>query len=69
MLFYLFLSLPSPLQLYTKSFKQLAQAINSTALNNQFKGFINVKGSELHRKLNNIKSDLYNQGTLKEYCD
>ena len=56
-------------QLYTKSFKQLAQAINSTALNNQFKGFINVKGSELHRKLNNIKSDLFKNKQLEEYCN
>lgn len=56
-------------QLYTKSFKQLAQAINSAALNNQFKGFINVKGSELHRKLNNIKSDLFKNKQLEEYCN
>ena len=56
-------------QLYTKSFKQLAQEINSAALNNQFKGFINVKGSELHRKLNNIKSDLFKNKQLEEYCN
>ena len=56
-------------QLYTKSFKELAQAVNSTALNNQFKGFVNVEGSELHRKLNNMKSDLFKKKQLEEYCN
>lgn len=56
-------------QLYTKSFKDLAKMVNSTALNNQFKGFINVEGSELHRKLNNIKSDLFKKNQLEEYCE
>lgn len=55
--------------LYTKSFKELAQVVNSTALNNQFKGFINVEGSSLHRRLNNIKSDLFKNKQLKEHCD
>lgn len=56
-------------QLYTKSFKELAQVVNSTALNNQFRGFINMKGSELHRKLNNMKSDLFKKKQLEEYCN
>ena len=56
-------------QLYTKSFKELAQIVNSSVLNNQFKGFINVEGSELHRKLNNIKSDLFKNNQLEEYCN
>lgn len=56
-------------QLYTKSFKELAQAVNSSVLNNQFKGFINVEGSELHRKLNNIKADLFKNNQLEEYCN
>lgn len=56
-------------QLYIKSFKELAQAVNSTALNNQFKGFINVEGSELHRKLNNMKADLFKKKQLEEYCN
>lgn len=55
--------------LYTKTFKELAQAVNSATLNNNFKGFINVEGSELHRKLNNIKSDLFKKNQLEEYCN
>lgn len=55
--------------IYTRSFKELAQAVNSAALNNQFKGFINVEGSELHRKLNNIKSDLFKKKQLEEQCN
>ena len=38
-------------------------------MENNFHGTINVENSELHRKLNNIKSDLFNQGLLEEYCE
>ena len=56
-------------RLFSLSLKELAQQVNSSIMKNNFHGTINVENSELHRKLNNIKSDLYNQGTLKEYCD
>ena len=56
-------------RLFSLSLKELAQEVNSSIMKNNFHGTINVENSELHRKLNNIKSDLYNQGTLKEYCD
>lgn len=56
-------------RLFSFSLKELAQQVNSSIMKNNFHGTINVENSELHRKLNNIKSDLYNQGTLKEYCD
>jgi len=35
-------------------------------MSNNFHGTMNVEGSELHRKLNNMKSDLYKNGTLIE---
>lgn len=56
-------------QLFNMSLKQIAQNVNSTELNNNFFGTVNVKGAELHRILNNMKSDLINEGTLKEYCE
>ena len=56
-------------RLFSLSLKELAQQVNSSIMKNNFHGTINVENSELHRKLNNIKSDLYNQGTLKEYCN
>lgn len=56
-------------QLFNMSLKQIAQNVNSTELNNNFFGTINVKGAELHRVLNNMKSDLIKEGTLKEYCE
>ncbi len=51
------------------SFKQLAQEVNSSIMTNKFFGTLNVEGSALHRKLNNIKSDLIKQQLLKEVCD
>lgn len=56
-------------RLYNLSLKEIAQEINSSVLVNNFHGTMNVEGSELHRKLNNIKSDLYKEGTLEEQCD
>lgn len=56
-------------RLFNMSLKQLAKEVNSTELNNNFFGTINVKGAELHRVLNNMKSDLIKEGTLKEYCE
>lgn len=55
--------------LYTMSFKELTQAVNSEIMTNKFKGFINMEGSELHRKLNNMKSDLLKNKQLEEYCN
>lgn len=56
-------------RLYMLSFKELAQAVNSSIMTNQFHGAINQEGSELHRKLNNIKSDLIKRNQLEEYCN
>lgn len=55
-------------RLFSLSLKELAQEVNSSIMKNNFHGTINVENSELHRKLNNMKSDLYNQDILKEYC-
>ena len=38
-------------------------------MTNNFRGTLDVEGSELHRKLNNIKADLIEQKLLKEDCD
>lgn len=56
-------------RLFTLSLKDIAQEINSSIMSNNFHGTVNVENSELHRKLNNIKSDLYSQKILEEYCD
>lgn len=55
--------------IYNKSLLELATLVNSDALINKFHGTINVEGSELHRVLNNTKSDLLKEGTLKEICE
>ena len=54
-------------RLFQLSLMQIAQEVNSAVMTNNFHGTINVENSELHRKLNNLKSDLYKQGIL--YCD
>ena len=54
-------------RLFQLSLMQIAQEVNSAVMTNNFHGTINVENSELHRKLNNIKSDLYKQGIL--HCD
>lgn len=55
--------------LYTSSLRQIADMVNSNNLNNIFTGTFNEEGSSLHRKLNNLKSDLINKGELKEICN
>lgn len=55
-------------RLFNLSLKELTKEVNSTIMTNQFKGFINQEGSELHRKLNNIKADLLKNKQLEEYC-
>lgn len=56
-------------KIFTLSLKQIAQEVNSSIMSNKFHGTVNVENAELHRVLNNMKSDLYKQKTLKEYCD
>ena len=56
-------------RLFNLSLKQIAQEVNSAVMVNNFKGTVNVEGSELHRRLNNVKSDLYRNGTLEEICE
>ena len=56
-------------RLFNLSLKEIAKEVSSAVITNNFSGTFNVEGSELHRKLNNIKSDLYKEGTLEEYCD
>lgn len=56
-------------RLFNLSLKEIAQEVNSAVMVNNFTGTMNVGGSELHRRLNNVKSDLYKEGTLEEYCD
>lgn len=56
-------------RVFTLSLKQIAQEVNSSIMSNKFHGTVNVENAELHRVLNNMKSDLYNQGILEEHCD
>ena len=56
-------------RLYNMSLKEVIREVNSSLATNNFKGFINVEGSEIHRKLNNIKSDLFKNNQLEEICD
>ncbi len=51
---------------YTMSLKQLAQKVNSAAMNNDFKGC--MTDSEVHRILQNEKAELMESGKLKEFC-
>lgn len=53
-------------ELYDMSLKQLAQKVNSSAINNTFKG--SLEDSQIHRILQNYKSELIESGKLKEYC-
>lgn len=56
-------------RLYNMTLKDLVREVNSSILTSRFKGFINEEGSELHRKLNNIKSDLLKNKSLEEICN
>ena len=58
----------SDARIFTLSLKQITQEVNSSIMSNKFHGTINVENAELHRILNNMKSDLYSQGILEEYC-
>lgn len=55
--------------LYNMSIKELVDYTNSDIMTNTFFGTMNIEGSELHRKLNNMKSDLIRKGLLEEICD
>lgn len=59
----------SDARLYNMSLKEIIKEVNSSVATNNFKGFINMEGSEVHRKLNNIKSDLFKNKQLEEICD
>lgn len=54
---------------YNLTLKELTQKVSSSIMTNEFHGFINSENSSLHRKLNNIKSDLMKQNLLEEICD
>lgn len=56
-------------RLYNMSLLDIIKEVDSSIATNNFHGFVDVKGSELHRKLNNIKSDLIKNNLLEEYCD
>lgn len=56
-------------RLFNMSLKDVIKEVNSKLDSTTFKGFINVEGSSLHRKLNNIKSDLLKNNQLIEICD
>lgn len=55
-------------RLFNTSLKDLAKEVNSHIMSNSFFGFINSENSELHRKLSNLKSDLFNNNELIEQC-
>ncbi len=56
-------------RLFGLSLKDIAREVNSSLMTNKFKGTLNIEGSKLHRKLNNIKSDLIKQKLLEERCN
>ena len=56
-------------QLYNSSFKNVTQAVGSPIMTSTFTGTMNVEGSALHRKLNNMKSDLLKRKILEEVCE
>lgn len=56
-------------RLFNLSLKEIAAEVNSAVMVNEFRGTFNVEGAELHRRLNNIKADLYKQKILEEVCD
>ena len=53
-------------RLYTLSLKDLAFELNSAIMTNNMPP---LRDSELHRTLNNMKSDLMKEGKLEEICD
>lgn len=54
--------------LFKMSLLDVAKLIGSEALNSSFSGSLNLKDSEVHRILANVKEDLIKKGDLKEYC-
>lgn len=56
-------------RLYNMSLLDIIKEVDSSIATNNFHGFVDVEGSEIHRKLNNIKSDLIKNNLLEEYCD
>ena len=53
-------------QVYGMSMKELAQRLDSATMNNDF--FERLSDAEVHRTLQNFKSELMESGKLKEYC-
>lgn len=53
-------------QIYGMSMKELAQRLESATMNNDFMG--RLQDAEIHRTLQNYKSELIESGKLKEYC-
>lgn len=49
--------------------RQLTQIVGSTIMTNNFNGISLAENSSLHRKLNNMKSELIKNKQLKEVCD
>ena len=56
-------------RLISMSLKEVAAEVNSSTMTNKFFGTYNFKGSEIHRKLSNLKSDLLRKQDLVEICD
>ena len=56
-------------RLYNMSFRQVAKEVNSNYLTNTFHGTYNQDGSEVHRKLSNLKQDLLKKKELLEICE
>ena len=52
--------------IYNMSLKELAKKVNSSSMNNTFKG--SLEDAKIHRTLQNYKSELLESGKLKEYC-
>lgn len=57
----------SDMSLFNLTLRQVVQATNSNIMTNNFHGFLDQ--SEVHRKVNNMKSDLLRKGELIENCD
>jgi hypothetical protein len=56
-------------ELFNMTFEEVVKATNSNVLTNPFTGAFDLKNSELHRKINNVKEELLRQGTLEEQCN
>lgn len=56
-------------KLYKMTLEDVAKSVNSSRLTNAFHGTYNQQGSEVHRKLSNMKQDLLKNYDLIEQCD